>query len=89
MVDGTPLPSFIQFTPSTRQFQVQQSLNMVPGNYLVLIKGTLVNYYMFNSVSLLFQVKCAVSILSTSQQAETINFIPGSPPVQIQIADFN
>jgi hypothetical protein len=46
MSNGDFLPSFIQFFPNIRGFNIQQTKEMVPGEYLIVLTGVLENYYM-------------------------------------------
>ena len=65
MGNGDFLPSFIQFFPNIRQFSVQQTPEMTPGSYLVVLKGVISGFYLMNAVAFNVVVKCYVQQLKT------------------------
>ena len=60
MADGNFLPTFIQFFPNIRQFSVQQTPEMTPGSYMVVLKGVISGFYLMETVAFNVQVKCYV-----------------------------
>ena len=65
MSNGDFLPSFIQFFPNIRQFSVQQTPEITPGSYMLLLKGVISGFYLVNTVALNVVVKCYVQQLKT------------------------
>jgi hypothetical protein len=60
MANGDFLPSFIQFFPNIRHFSVQQTPEITPGSYMVVLKGVISGFYLMNTVALNVVVKCYV-----------------------------
>jgi hypothetical protein len=60
MANGDLLPSFIQFFPNIRQFSVQQTPEMMPGSYLVVLKGVISGFYLMDTVTFNVIVRCYV-----------------------------
>jgi len=60
MANGDLLPSFIQFFPNIRQFSVQQTPEMTPGSYLVVLKGVISGFYLMDTVTFNVIVRCYV-----------------------------
>ena len=57
-IDGKSVPSFIKFFPNARQFRVQQTPEMTPGSYLIVLRGVISSFYAMDFVSFNVIVKC-------------------------------
>ena len=60
MINGDLLPSFIKFSPNIRQFTIQQTPEMKPGTYLVVLKGVISSFYLMKTVTFNVIVRCYV-----------------------------
>jgi hypothetical protein len=63
MASGDSIPSFIQFYPNIRQFSVQQTPQMKPSSYLVVLKGVISSFSLMHSVAFNLIVRCYVQQL--------------------------